>query len=73
MSLRKIWFVRAELISSEKVTLWSGHTAATYKFSVISLEYDVIFDIPYTKTIGELYARTESILYAKITSIYHQT
>ena len=38
--------VRLEVISSEKLILCSGDTAATYKLSDISLEYDAIFDEP---------------------------
>ena len=65
--------VRLELNSSEKVSLCSGDTAATYKLSDISLEYDAIFDKPYATATGELYARTMSVPYTKVTSIHYQT
>ena len=51
-------FVRLELISSEKVILCIGDTAATHQLSDISLEYDAIFDEPYASTIGEMYTGT---------------
>ena len=38
--------VRLEVISSEKLILCSGDTAATYKLSDISLECDAVFDEP---------------------------
>ena len=47
--------VRLELNSSKKVILWTGDTSARYKLSLISLEYDTIFDEPYATTIGEIY------------------
>ena len=56
--LKEDLIVGVELNSSEKVILWTADTAATYKFSDILLEYDVIFDEPYATTIGELYAGT---------------
>ena len=65
--------VRLELNSSEKVILCTGDTAATYKLSDISLEYDAIFDEAYATTIGELYAGTMSIQYTKVTPIRYQT
>ena len=65
--------VRLELNSSEKMILCSGDSAATYKLSDISLEYDAIFDEPYATTIGELYAGTKSIPYTEVTSIHFQT
>ena len=65
--------VRLELNSSEKMILCSGDSAATYKLSDISLEYDAIFDEPYATTIGELYAGTKSIPYSEVTSIHFQT
>ena len=40
MDLKKIF--RLELNSSEKVTLYTGDTNATYKFSDILLEYDAM-------------------------------
>ena len=64
--------VRLELNSTEKVILCTGDTAATYKLSNISLEYDAIFDEPYDTTIGEMYTGTTSILYTKVTSMHHQ-
>ena len=63
---------RLGLNSSEKVILCTGDTAATYKLSDISLEYDALFDEPYTATIGEMYAGTTSIPYTKVTSIHYQ-
>ena len=65
--------VRLKLNSSEKVILRSGDSAATYKLSDISLEYDAIFEEPYATTIGELYAGTKSVPYTKVTSIQYQT
>ena len=65
--------VRLELNSSEKVILCTGNTAATYKSSDISLQYDAIFDEPYVTDIGEMYTGTISILYIKVTSIRYQT
>ena len=56
--LKEDLIVGVELNSPEKVILWTVDTAATYKFSDISLEYDVIFDELYATTIGELYAGT---------------
>ena len=56
--LQEDMIVRRELNSSEKVILCTGDTAATYKLSDISLEYDAIFDEPYVKTTGELNTST---------------
>ena len=56
--LQQDMIVRRELNSSEKVILCTGDTAATYKLSDISLEYDAIFDEPYVKTTGELNTST---------------
>ena len=64
--------VRLELNSTEKIILCTGDTAATYKLSNVSLEYDAIFDEPYDKTIGEMYSGTTSIPCTKVTSIHHQ-
>ena len=52
--LKEDLIVRLELNSSEKIILCSGDTSATYKLSDILLEYDAIFDEPYTTTIGEM-------------------
>ena len=65
--------VRLELNSSEKVILYTGDTAATYKISDISVKYDAIFGESHATTIGELYAGTMSILCTKVTSIHYQT
>ena len=43
--------------------LCSEDSAATYKLSDISLEYDATFDDSYAATIGELYAGSTSIPY----------
>ena len=61
-SLKEDLIVRLELNSSEKVILCTGDTAATYKLSDISLEYDAIFDEAYAITIGELYVMLEQCL-----------
>ena len=53
--LKEDLIVSLELNSSEKVILCTRDTSATYKPSDIFLEYDVIFDKPYTTTIGEMY------------------
>ena len=50
----------------------SGDTAATYKLSDISLEYEAIFDKLYATTKNELYAGTTSIPYTKVTSVHYQ-
>ena len=52
--LKEDLIVRLELNSSEKIILCSGDTSVTYKLSDILLEYDAIFDEPYTTTIGEM-------------------
>ena len=65
--------IRLSLNSSEKVILCTGDTAAMYKLSDISLEYDAIFDELYATTIDVLYAGTTSIPYTKVTSIHYQT
>ena len=56
----------------EKVISCTGDTAATYKLSGISLEYDAIFDEPYATTIGQMYTETTSLPYTKVTSIHYQ-
>ena len=71
-SLKKDLFVRFELNSSEKVIMCTGDTSATYKLSDILLEYDAIFDEPYSTALGEMYTRTTSIPYTKETSIHYQ-
>ena len=71
--LKEDLIVRFELNSSEKVILRTGDTNGTYKLSDISLEYDAIFDKPYTTTIGEMYTGSTSIPYTKVTSIHYQT
>ena len=55
------------------MVLCTGDTTARYKLSVVSLEYDAIFDEPYATTIGELYAGTTSIPYIKVILIHYQT
>ena len=57
-SLKEDLIVRLELNSSEKVILCTGDTNPTYKLSDISLEYDAIFDEPYTTTISDMYTGT---------------
>ena len=59
--LKEGLIVRFELNSSEKVILCTGETSTTYKLSDILLEYDAIFDEPYTTTIGEMYTGTTLI------------
>ena len=71
--LKEDFIVRPELNSSEKVTLCTEDTSATYKLSDKSLEYDVIFEEPYATTIGLIYAGTTSVPYTKVTSIHYQT
>ena len=71
--LKEDLIVRVELNYSEKVILCTGDTSATYKLSDISLEYDAIFDEPYSSSIGEMYSGTTSIPYTKVTSIHYQT
>ena len=65
--------VRPKLNPSEKVTLCSRDTAATYTLSGISLQYDAIFDKRYATRISELYAGTTSTPYTKVTLIHFQT
>ena len=65
--------VRLELNSPEKMILCSEDSAATYKLSDISLEYDATFDDSYAATIGELYAGSTSIPYTQVKSVYYQT
>ena len=69
--LKEDSIVKLELNSSEKVILCSGDSAATYKLSDVSLEYDAIFDEPYATARGELYAGTKSIPYTKVTSMHY--
>ena len=71
--LKEDFIVRLELNSSEKVILCTGDTSATSKLLDISLEYDAILDEPYTTRIGEMYSRTTSIPYTKVTLIHCQT
>ena len=74
--LKEDLIIKLELNSSEKVILCTGDTSATYKLSDISLEYDAIFDEPYSTdstAIGEMYTGTTSISYTKVTSIHYQT
>ena len=69
--LKEDLIVRLELNSSEKVILCTGDTAATCKLSDTSLEYDAIFDEPYASAIGEMYTRTTSIPYTKVTLVHY--
>ena len=62
--------VRLELYSPEKVILYTGDTAATYKLSDIWLEYDAIYDKPYAATIGEMYTNM-SIPYTNLELIHY--
>ena len=71
--LKEDLIVSLELNSSEKVILCTGDTSATYKLSDILLEYDVIFDEPYARTIGEMYTGTTSIPYTNVTLIHYET
>ena len=71
--LKENLIVKLELNWSEKITLCTGDTSATYKLSDISLEYDAIFDESYATTVGEMYKGTTSIPYTKVTSIHYQT
>ena len=71
--LKEDLIVRLELSSSEKVILCTGDTSATYKLSDILLEYDVIFDEPYARTIGEMHTGTTSIPYTNVTLIHYET
>ena len=54
------------------VILCGRDTAATYKLSDISLEYDAKFGQCYAIMTGKLYAATMLILHTKALSIYHQ-
>ena len=58
--------LRLKLNSPGKVILCTGDTAATYKLSNISLEYEAIFDEPYATSIGEMYTKITSIHYEKL-------
>ena len=69
--LKEDLIVRLELNSSEKVILCTGDTAATCKFSDTLLEYDAIFGEPYASAIGEMYTRTTSIPYTKVTLVHY--
>ena len=71
--LKEDLIVRLELNSSEKIISCTGDASATCKFSDISLEYDAIFDEPYSTSIGEMYTGTTSIPYTNVTSIHYQT
>ena len=71
--LKEDLIVRLELNSSEKVTLCTGDTSATYKLSDVSLEYNAIFDQPYASGIGKMYTGTTLIPYTKVTPIHYQT
>ena len=71
--LKEDLIVRLVLNSSEKVVLCTGDTNATYKLSDVLLKFDVIFDEPYTTTVGEMYTGTTSIPYTKVTSIHCET
>ena len=71
--LKEDLIVRLESSSSEKIILCTGDTSATYKLSDILLEYDVIFDEPYARTIGEMYTGTTSIPYTNVTLIHYET
>ena len=50
--LKEYLSVRLESNSSEKVILYTGNTAATYKLSDISLEYNATSNEGYATTIG---------------------
>ena len=63
---------RLELNYSEKVILCTADTSLTYKLSDISLEYDAIVDESYATAIGEMYTRTTSIPYTKVTIIHYR-
>ena len=52
--------------------LCTGDASAIYKISDIILEYDAIFDDPYSTSIREMYIREMSIPYTKVTSIHYQ-
>ena len=51
----EVLIVSLVLNSSKNVILFSGDTAATYKFTDISSEYDTLFDKCYATKIDELY------------------
>ena len=70
--LKEKLIVRLESSSVENVILCTGDANVKYKLLDILLEYDAIFDEPYAKSIGEMFAGT-SILYTKVTSIHYQT
>ena len=70
--LKENMIVRLELNSAEKVISCTGDTNAKYKLSDISLEFDAIFDKPYARAIGEMYAGT-SIPYIMVASTHYQT
>ena len=53
--------------------LWSRDTAARYRLSNISLEYDAISVKCYVATIDELYTGTASVPYTKLTLINYHT
>ena len=46
-------------------------TNATYRFSDISLKYDVILDGPYVPAISKIYTEKTSNHYTKVTSIHY--
>ena len=69
MNSKKIWLKGLNEIE----TLCSRDIIATYKFSNVSLEYDSIFDVNYVIMIGDLYAGTTSIQYAKAISIHYDS
>ena len=58
-SLKEDLTVKLELNSSEKVFLCTGDTSPTYKHLDILLEYDLIYDIPYATSIGEMYVNVD--------------
>ena len=58
---------------SEKVIFSNRDSAAAYKLSDISLEYDATSDENYVTTIEELYAGTASVSYTKVTLIHYHT
>lgn len=63
--LKEDLIVSLELNSSENVIVWSGDTAASYKFKDISLEYDTLFGKCYAKKIGDLYVGRKSAQYTQ--------
>ena len=68
MDSMKIWFTWIYFFW--KVIFCSGDTAATYKISNTSLEYDAIFEKRYATTIVDLYTEITLIQYIKVTSIH---